>query len=78
MVKGKLFEIARENAKYNICPGCGEKKPAEEFIKNKYCKKCPHLDEIREKYRKSDKQEKFTTQQEIEDINFDDFFENLL
>ena len=50
--KKNLFNIAKENAKYKVCPGCGAKKLVDEFKKtNKYCNGCPTVAEIREKYK---------------------------
>jgi uncharacterized protein (DUF983 family) len=77
MVKGKLFEKARENALYKVCDGCGEKKSIDEFKKtNKYCNNCPHVEEMREQY-KAKYSESTDTVFEIEDINLDDFFKDL-
>jgi hypothetical protein len=73
-----LFDIARENAKYKICDGCGERKSIEEFkSKNKYCTGCPKLDEIRETYRQKYLNTDKEIQSDIEDIDLDDFFKNM-
>jgi hypothetical protein len=78
MEKKNLFQIARENALYKICDGCGEKKSIDEFKKtNKYCNGCPKVEEIREQYKKSHVETNGETIQGIEDINLDDFFKDL-
>lgn len=78
MVKGKLFEKARENALYKICDGCGERKSIDEFKKtNKYCNNCPHVAEIREQYKKQYSENNNTISSEIEDIDLDEFFKDL-
>lgn len=73
MVKGKLFEQARQATLVKTCDGCHETKPISSFKKgNKYCSGCGYVDEIRERYK--------TTQinpiQEIEDIDLDEFFKD--
>ena len=78
MVKGKLFEKARENALYKVCEGCGEKKSIDEFKKtNKYCNNFPHVTEIREEYKKKYLETNNKTISEIEDIDLDEFFKDL-
>jgi hypothetical protein len=78
MVKGKLFEKARENALYKVCEGCGEKKSIDEFKKtNKYCNNCPHVTEIREEYKKKYLETNNKTISEIEDIDLDEFLKDL-
>jgi transcription initiation factor TFIIIB Brf1 subunit/transcription initiation factor TFIIB len=79
MVKGKLFEKARENALYKVCEGCGEKKSIDDFKKtNKYCNNCPHVQEIREEYKKNYlENNNIATTSEIEDIDLDKFFKDL-
>lgn len=77
MVKGKLFEKARENALYKVCDGCGQKKSIDEFKKtNKYCNNCPHVAEMREQY-KAKYSQSTDTVSEIEDIDLDEFFKDL-
>lgn len=73
-----LFDIARENAKYKVCDGCGERKLIEEFKpKNKYCNGCPKLDEIRENYRQKYLNIDKEIQADIDDIDLDEFFKDM-
>jgi hypothetical protein len=80
--KKNLFEIAKENAKYKVCPGCGAKKLVDEFKKtNKYCNGCPTVAEIREKYKNIAGGFIDTPNDaihlDIDDIDLDDFFKDL-
>lgn len=80
--KKNLFEKAKENAKFKVCPGCGEKKSIDEFKKtNKYCNGCPTVAEIREKYRNKpiDTAINISSEdiKEINDIDLDEFFKDL-
>ncbi len=77
--KKNLFEIAKENAKYKVCPGCGAKKLVDEFKKtNKYCNGCPTVAEIREKYKnKTIETYSLDDIQALEDIDLDEFFKDL-
>ena len=78
MEKKNLFQIARENALYKTCDGCGEKKSIDDFKKtNKYCNDCPKVKEIREKYRNNNIETNIETIQGIEDIDLDAFFKDL-
>jgi hypothetical protein len=69
MVKGKLFEKAREASKIKKCDGCQETKPISSFKKgNKYCIGCKYVEEIRENWKNKNT--------EIEPIDdFMDFFD---
>lgn len=72
-----LFQIAKENANFKECEGCGETKPISSFKKrNKYCTGCPYVKKIREKY--SSKEENIESNLDINDdidsIDLDSFF----
>ena len=80
--KKNLFDIAKENAKYKVCPGCATKKSIDEFKKtNKYCNGCPTVVEIREKYKNISSAISDTPSlediQRLEDIDLEDFFRDL-
>jgi len=77
MAKTNLFEKARLAALIKTCDGCGETKSIDEFKKgNKWCNKCPKLEEIREKYRNKVIDTSISTQ-DIQEIDLDDFFRDL-
>lgn len=79
MENKNLFQIAKENAKYKECEGCGEIKTISSFKKrNKYCTGCSYVKEIRERYSDNNLNDiSKIKDKDIEDINLDDFFDDL-